>query len=284
MAIERLPSTGDAPRSTGVPASLVPGGAADSAGFPWAGRTFDHHETAFADDDGCASEALRAAVRELRAAAGSGDAERLAAAHAEALFELSGSRVLIPLLAEAGDLGLTPEGRTVEKTQELSIVTVAGPDGRRVMPVFSSVDAMRAWNPEARPIPVPMPQAALAAAQEQTDLIIVDPGTSECEIGVRRTQLEAVALAQRVSVPWADAEVRSAFREAAGEDPRVVDVRLAPGDPEARLLAPETDVVVELLPGLDRKALGEILAVMQQRWAASDLIAARVDSLRIVLR
>lgn len=243
MAIERLPSTGDAPRSTGVPASLVPGGAADSAGFPWAGRTFDHHETAFADDEGCASESLRAAVRELRAAAGSGDAERLAAAHAEALFELSGSRVLIPLLAEAGDLGLTPEGRTVEKTQELSIVTVAGPDGRRVMPVFSSVDAMRAWNPEARPIPVPMPQAALAAAQEQTDLIIVDPGTSEREIGVRRTQLEAVALAQRVRVPWADAEVRSAFREAAGEDPRVVDVRLAPGDPEARLLADRKSVV-----------------------------------------
>lgn len=290
MAIERLPSTGDAPRSTGVPASLVPGGAADSAGFPWAGRTFDHHETAFADDDGCASESLRAAVRELRTAAalrqaqGAVALEALAAAHAEALFELSGSRVLIPLLAEAGDLGLTPEGRTVEKTQELSIVTVAGPDGRRVMPVFSSVDAMRAWNPEARPIPVPMPQAALAAAQEQTDLIIVDPGTSECEIGVRRTQLEAVALAQRVRVPWADAEVRSAFREAAGEDPRVVDVRLAPGDPEARLLAPETDVVVELLPGLDREALGEILSAMQQRWAASDLIAARVDSLRIVLR
>lgn len=267
-----------------MPESLVAGGVADSAGFPWDGRSFDHHETAFSNDDGRASESLRAAIRELRSAAGSGDAERLAQTHAEALLELSGSRVLIPLLAEAGDLGVTPEGRAVEKTQELSIVTVAAPDGRCVMPVFSSVDTMRAWNAEARPIPVPMPQAVLAAAQEQTDLIIVDPGTSDSEIGVRRTQLEAVALAQRVRVPWADAEVRLAFREAAGEDQRVIDVQLAAGDPEARLLAPETDVLVELRPGLDREALSEILAAMQQRWAASDLIAARVDSLRVVLR
>ncbi len=291
MAIRKLPSTGDAPRSTGVPASLVPGGAADSAGFPWEGRSFDHHETAFADDDGSAPEPLVAAVRALRTAAeayrrGSGSADALgdlAEAHSKALLALSDSRVLIPLLAEAGDLGVTPEGRTVEKTQELSIVTVASPDGRRAMPVFSSVDAMRAWNPEARPIPVPMPQAALAAAQEQTDLIIVDAGTPERELGVRRTQLEAVALARRAVPSWADEAVQRAFREARDEDPRVFDIRLAPGDPEARLLAPEADAVLVLQPGLDREALGEIVDVVQRRWAASELIVERVDSLRVRL-
>ena len=68
MAIKRLPATGDAPRSTGVPESLVPGGAADSAGFPWEGRTFDHHGTAFADDDGSTPPELRAAVERVRAA------------------------------------------------------------------------------------------------------------------------------------------------------------------------------------------------------------------------
>lgn len=292
MAIEQLPSTGDTPRSTGVPDSLIPGGAADSAGFPWAGRTFDHHETAFAGDDGAASEQFRTAVRVLREAAesfrrGSGSAEstgRLAAAHADALLELSSTRVLIPLLAEAGDLGTTPDGRTVEKTQELSIVTVAAPDGRRVMPVFSSVDTMRSWNPAARPIPVPMPQVALAAAQEQTDLIIVDPGTPECELGVRRTQLEPVALGKRVSQPWANARIERSFLDAFEGDPRVFDLRLLPGDPEARLLTPETDVVIALRPGLDRDDLGRLLAAAQERWAASALIAASVDSLRVVLR
>lgn len=284
MAIQKLPSTGDAPRSTGVPASLAPGGEADSAGFPWAGRTFDHHETAFSDDDGRTPERLQTAVQEVRAAAESRDPMRLARAHSDAWFALSACRVLIPLLAEAGDFGVTAEGRTVEKSQELSIVTVAAPDGRRVMPVFSSVEAMRAWNPEARPIPVPMPQAALAAAQEHTDLIIVDPGTAHQEIGVRRPQLQAVALGERAVPAWADDEVVRSFREASAEDPRVFEIYLAPGDPEARLLVPETDVVFRLQAGLDREQVTAILTAAQQRWAASGTIAERVDSLRIVVR
>lgn len=284
MAIERLPSTGDAPRSTGVPASLVPGGAADSAGFPWAGRTFDHHETAFADDDGSVPESYRQAITALREATLSKSAVRVAEAQADALVALSGIRVLVPLLAEAGGFGLTPEGRTVEKTQELSIVTVAAPDGRRVMPVFSSVDSMRVWNPEARPIPVPAPQAAIAAAQEQTDLIIIDPGSPDLEFGVRRTQLEAMALGRWEVPGWADSEVAEAFAQVTATEPRVARVELAPGDPDARLLTPEVDAVVTLQPGLDREQLSEIIETVQRTWAASPIIAARIDSMRLVLR
>ncbi|NLB46754.1 MAG: SseB family protein [Microbacteriaceae bacterium] len=284
MAIERLPSTGDAPRSTGVPASLVPGGAADSAGFPWAGRTFDHHETAFADDDGSVPESYRQAITALREATLSKSAVRVAEAQADALVALSGIRVLVPLLAEAGGIGLTPEGRTVEKTQELSIVTVAAPDGRRVMPVFSSVDSMRVWNPEARPIPVPAPQAAIAAAQEQTDLIIIDPGSPDLEFGVRRTQLEAMALGRWEVPGWADSEVAEAFAQVTATEPRVARVELAPGDPDARLLTPEVDAVVTLQPGLDREQLSEIIETVQRTWAASPIIAARIDSMRLVLR
>lgn len=286
MAIKKLPSTGDAPRSTGVPESLVAGGPADSAGFPWEGRTFEHHGTDFADDDGETPDELRTAVSAVREVAGAvvrGDADpdALAEANADAILALSRVRVLIPLLAEAGDTGITPDGRTVEKSQELSIVTIAAPDGRRVMPVFSSVTAMRAWHADARPIPVPGPQAALAAAQEETDLIIVDPGNPEREFGVRRTQLRAVALGERCLPAWADPAVIEAFRASTARDPRVVEVLLVPGDPEARLLAPETDVVLRIASGLARDELQEVVTGLQQRWAASDLIAERVDSLRI---
>lgn len=275
-----------------MPASLVPGGAADSAGFPWAGRTFDHHETAFAGDDGSTPAELAAAIASLRTTAArfiqAGEPQRealeaLAQAHSNALLAVSGCRVLVPLLAEAGELGYTPDGRVVEKTQELSIVTVAGPDGRRVMPVFSSVDTMRTWNPEARPIPVPMPQAAIAAAQEGTDLIIVDPGTPSVELGIRRTQLEAVARALPCTAPWVDPAVMSAFQLSSAEDPRVLAVHLLPSDPEARLLAPELDVVLVLKPGLSQGEVNEVLARVQQRWSVSESIANRVDSLRIRL-
>lgn len=292
MAIKKLPSTGDAPRTTGVPDSVAPGGAVDSAGFPWAGRTFDHHGTAFADDDGVTPEALRAAVDALRAAAA--DLARaatvtqhdaalagLADRHAEAVGALGDARLLVPLLAEAGELGETEDGRLVEKTQELSIVTVAGPDGRRVMPVFSSVETMRRWNPEARPIPVPAPQAALAAAQERTDLIIVDPGTPERELGVRRPALRAVAERRPHRPAWSDPEVEAAFRTGASEEPVIRFVLTVPGDPEGRLLAPEIDVVVGIAPGLDGEELGRVLSRAQRRWAESPVIAERADSMRV---
>ena len=293
MAIKRLPSTGDAPRSTGVPDSLVSGGATDSAGFPWAGRSFDHHETAFADDDGTTPEIFRDAIDALRAAAsslrGATSAEgqraalgELAAAHADALVTLSRCRVLVPLVAEAGDIGETEGGRTVEKTQELSIVTVLGPDGRRVMPVFSCVEALRTWNSDARPIPVAAPQAALAAAQDDHALIIVDPGTAEREFGVRRTALQALAEGGVAQPAWADPDVERAFASGIAGDPRVSYTAIVPGDPEARLLAPEVDVVLGLVPGLDRESLRAVVQAASSVWSADPVIAERVDSLRVV--
>lgn len=284
MAIKRLPSTGDAPRSTGVPESLVPGGATDSAGLPWEGRTFDHHGTAFADDDGETPETVRDAVAHLRDAADDSDPHRLAAAHAEVIVALSQSRLLIPLVAEAGDLGQTPEGKTVEKTQELSIVTVASPDGRRVMPVFTSVERMRHWNAEARPIPVPGPQVAIAAAQEITDLLIVDAATADAEFGVRRPAFEGMALGEPTVPSWADPEVQRAFAESVADDPLIAEVHLAPGDPTARLIGPEVDVVIVLTERIDRDALTETLSRLQRSWNASSVIAERVDSMRVVPR
>lgn len=291
MAIKKLPSTGDAPRSTGVPDSLVPGGDVDSAGFPWAGRTFDHHDTAFADDDGAASATLIEAVRDMRDAAAAyveaadpHTVASLAKRRSALLMELSRSRVLIPLLAEAGELGETPDGRVVEKSQELSIVTVEGPDGRRVMPVFSSTEAMRAWNPESRPIPVPATQAALAAAQEGTDLIIVDPGSDTTQFGVRRTELEALALGKEHVPAWASEEVRAAFLAGAAGEKNIVALALLPGDPTGELMAPETEVHLLIEEGLDREQLTELLTGLQDRWSRDALIAEQVDSMRFVPR
>ena len=291
MAIKKLPSTGDRPRSTGVPESLAAGGAVDSAGFPWAGRTFDHHDTAFAGDDGAAPEAvlgLVAAVRAAAARAGSAstagdywDAVREAAnAQADAIAGFGAERFLVPMLAEAGALGQTPDGRTVEKSQELSIVTVAGPDGRRVLPIFSSVDTLLHWNPEARPIPVPGARAALAAAQDGTELMIIDAGTPEREFGVRRPALEALALGRRALPAWADADVQEEFRALGAADPRIAQLWLAPGELDARLLEPEVTVLLRYGDaGVDAHAA--VLAALQARIAASEIVADRVDSLTI---
>lgn len=243
----------------------------DSAGVPWAGRHFEHE--ASSDDDGSAPEALVRALAQFRA--GDGGEQAVVAA-------IRTSRLLVPLVAALKDSGVGPHGHVVDKSAELSIVTVSGPDGRDVLPAFSSVAAMQNWNPKARPVPSDAVRVALAAASEQTDLVVLD-ATSEAEFVIRRPALWAIAQ----SLPWipsyVDPEVLSEFMAAAEPEADVVRVELAPGDPHARLAGPELVVSLSLAPGLDKQSLDALLARLQQRWSESALIAARVDSLAVRL-
>ena len=248
-----------------------PTNSADSAGQPWKGRQFDTNS--FSGDDGSAPPKLIDALN--RFAAGT-------AGEQDVVDAFRTSRLLIPLVAHAGDVGVNEHGQTVDKTQELSIVTVAGPDGRNVLPVFSSVAAMQSWNAGARPVPADGIRVALAAASEKTELVVLDP-TSETEFALRRPALWAVAQ----SLPWAPAyanpDVLDAFLTSARSELAVLDVRLAPGDPRARLAGPELVAHLELVDGLTRAELDTVLARLAQRWAASDAIATMVDSLAVRL-
>lgn len=105
---------------------------ADSAGQPWQGRSFEAN--AFADDDGSAPAAFTAVMADFRSHDYLSD-ER-ARAHARAIDVIATSRLLAPLVAEAGDIGFTEDGLKVDKTQELSLVYVAGPNGRKRCPSF----------------------------------------------------------------------------------------------------------------------------------------------------
>lgn len=192
------------------------------------------------------------------------------------------SRFLIPLLATLGDSEIGDHGHLVDKTQELSIVTVTAPDGRNVLPVFSSVAAMTAWNPVARPVPADAVRIALAAASEHTDLVVIDP-TSESEFVLRRPALWAIAQ----SLPWVpsylDEAVADAVVAAATAEPAVRSVALAPGDPEARLAGPELVVRLTLIEGLTRPQLDAVLARVQAGWSRSEVIASHVDSMSVRL-
>ena len=244
---------------------------ADSAGIPFDGRSF--HANPAADDDGAADPRLVDAVLRFRA----GDLSI-----SEVIEALAPARLLVPLVTERGDEGIGAHGQLVDKTQELALVTVEGPDGRSVLPVFSSVEAMRTWNPVARPIPVAAPRAALAAAADQAGAIVHDPG-SPTEFAVRRTGFEALALGSRFVPCFADERVLEAFVEASAGEDALRAVQLAPGDPQARLTGPELVVALTLEPGLDRSELDALLARLSAAWAASAVIAERVDSIAVRL-
>ncbi len=251
--------------------------AADSAGTPWAGRSFQSNP--HAADDGRAPEALMAALRRFR----SGDGGQ-----GDVVAEFARSRLLIPLLAELGDPStgsgteVGAHGLPVDKSQELSIVTVGGPDGRRVLPVFTSVEAMSRWNPLARPVPADGVRVALAAADDGTDLVVIDPG-SESEFVLRRPAVWAVAQSQPWHPSFDSAEVRDAFERSIGTELAVLGVELAAGDPDARLSGPELVVHLALVAGLTRAELDAVLQRLAARWAADDAIATLVDSLTVRL-
>jgi hypothetical protein len=243
----------------------------DSAGVPWEGRSFDHTESS--DDDGSAPERLIEALRRFRSRE-LGEAEVVAAVRE--------SRLLIPLVAVLGASGQSEHGLVVDKSQELSIVTVEGPDGRNVLPVFTSVASMTAWNPKARPVPAVGPRVALAAASEGTDLVVIDP-TSTTEFAIRRPALWAMAKAEPWQPSYLDQEVLAEFIRAADPEPAVVAVQLAPGDPDARLAAAELVVHLSLVDGLDQAAIAALMSRLQNRWTESPLIAERVDSMAVRL-
>ncbi|TFD23745.1 SseB family protein [Cryobacterium sp. TMS1-13-1] len=248
-----------------------PANTADSAGQPWAGREFEANLDA--GDDGAAPAALAAALARFQARE---------AGEESVIDAIRGSRLLIPLVTKLGEAAVNARGQTVDKTQELSIITVEGPDGRAVLPVFSSTAAMAAWNPLARPVPADAVRVALAAAQEDTDLVVLDP-TSPGEFIIRRPALWAIAQ----SLPWtpsyASHFIADAFTASIATELSVLSVQLMAGDPLAQLKGPELVVQLELVDGLTQSDLDAILSRLGTRWSESEIITTGVDSLRVKL-
>lgn len=243
----------------------------DSAGVPWEGRSFEANP--HAGDDGSADPALLAALEAFRA--GTGDARAVVDAYRSA-------RLLIPLVAEKGDEGIGAHGLPVDKTQELSIVTVAAPDGRRVLPVFTSTDTMRRWDAAARPVPADGVRTALAAASDDTELIVIDPA-SPTEHVLRRPAVWAIGQQTRWEPPHTSAEVYTGLNESIAGELAVLDLAVEPGDPTGRLRGPELIVHLQLMQGLAQEELDAVLARLARRWAADDRVAVLVDSLTVKL-
>ncbi len=243
----------------------------DSAGVSWSGRQFEANS--WSGDDGSADVQLIKAIANLRS--GEGTSERV-------LDALRDARVLIPLLADLGESGVGAHGQTVDKSADLSIVTVETPDHQDGLPVFTSVAAMSAWNPKARPVPVFAPKAALAAAQEGNTRVIVDP-MSPTEYVVRRPAIAALAQGLPWVHPVRDERVHAAFAEAIKVSEKIVGFAVQDIDTLSLLDAAEVQLELRIVAGLTREELDPILQDLAKALAESHDIAEYVDSLRVKL-
>jgi hypothetical protein len=243
---------------------------ADSAGQPWEGRHFEPNPSAA--DDGSAPPEYVAAMSDFRAGAST---------IADVVEAVRGCRFLIPLVAVAGETGTTDAGVVVDKTQELSIITVVGPDGRPVLPVFSSVDTMRHWRPDARPVPADAVRVALAAAAEHTDRVVIDARSPETLLVLPRPAVWAIAQ----GVPWVpavdDPAVLEAIARPAAPHPEIWAVTLLAGDPQGRGEAPEVIVRLGIDDETSPERLRAIIAALSEAWAGDPTVAERIDALTV---
>lgn len=244
---------------------------ADSAGVPWEGRHFEANP--WSNDDGSASPQLLAAIAEFQA--GNSPAESVHEA-------LRSSRLLVPLIANLGESGEGAHGQTVDKSADLSIVSVSSPDGQSALPVFSSVAAMAAWNRSSRPVPIETARVALAAASEGNGRIILDPGAST-EFVIRRTAFRSLADGSEWTHPSQNPWIKQAFAAVIAGEPLVENFAIQNGDPQSRLSGPELQVFLKLKAGISEADLQALLERLSAGWAASGEIANGVDSLGIKL-
>ena len=74
------------------------------------------------------------------------------------------ARVLVPVVARGSE----------STAVEMAVPRLIGADGRHALPVFTSYDALRAWKPDARPVPMSGESAIAAALGEGYDAVVVD--------------------------------------------------------------------------------------------------------------
>ena len=116
-------------------------------------------EPAFPDDDGLIDPRLAQALGD--------DA---------AVFAVYGDvRVFVPIVAILGDVAT--DG--ADKSADMAAVFMTGADGRKALLTFSSVAALEAWSPLARPVPVRGREAAQAALDEGASALLLDLGTDD---------------------------------------------------------------------------------------------------------
>jgi hypothetical protein len=189
------------------------------------------------------------------------------------------NRFLIPLVAHAGDDFDSDNPVMEDKVQELSVVTVAGPNGEKVIPVFTSATAMKTWNAEARPIPIDAQRVALAAASEHTDRIVVNPGTDS--IVLRRPVVWSIAQGADYRAPWESPEFVADTRDLLGDIANLIEIGVASGDPGSTGAGSDVTLGLFVAAGLAPEVIRAVIDSVQARVSASDLFTSRVDALTL---
>ncbi|WP_061964571.1 SseB family protein [Demequina aurantiaca] len=227
-------------------------------------------ESIFADDDGSADARLAQALIKY---------SRGKAPLTDVVDALAYARVLVPVLASGDERFIGKHGLEQDEVASTGVVAVQMPDGRAALPVFTDVDAMKAWNAEARPIPAEGPRAALAAMAEEWSTLVINPGMET--VLIPRPAVWALGQGEdwkpAVTDGVVDGEILEAVRAAVRTDAQLRGVDAVAGR------GAEVAIVLSLAAGLTQPEVDDLVQRVQSQLAQSSVVATRIDSLELRL-
>jgi hypothetical protein len=155
------------------------------------------------------------------------------------LAALADSRLLVPVLPMPGEDVATATAEP-PRGSEMATPALVGRDGRRALVAFTCTDAVRRWQPAARPVPVPA-AAVFQAAAEESSAVVVDVA-GPVPLAVEGTRLAALAGGGPPPRMHEDPDVWERIAAAAGRVAPGIRVRLSAPPPGAEFtleLAPK---------------------------------------------
>lgn len=232
----------------------------DSAGVSWKGREVT--DTGFGDDDGSADPAVLAALDNRDDEVG-------------LLRVLKDARLLVPIVADPTEV--VQQGHLeADRAADMAVAVLVAPDGTRALPAFTSLDALHAWDPQARPSPVTSWRAAQAAVSERADVIVVD--VAGASVALRPSMVWALAMGRDWAPAHLDDHVREAVDAAVAAETDVAGADLEDGG------RGELRIVLFVRPGLEPDQLQAIAQRIGEQLATDGETRARIDAVSFAIR
>jgi len=270
-----------------VAALAQAGSPADSAGQSWDGRDLSGEGNPlhnFDKDDGSADLKVMNALSELRAGRGS---------EAEVHQAMATARVFIAVVAQLGEEAMGEHGFAADKEADMALVKIKAPDGRMALPIFTTVERLQAWHKEARPVAVFAPRAALSAASEECQLLVLDPG-SDFTFVLRRPGVWNLAKQIQWIPSYQNQQIADLVHNATEGFTQLQAVKLAPGrgvgsrtkDGQVVLgggSGPELNLQFVFAPKTPPNQAQEITRAIQGRLSQMTEFTEAVDSLELSL-
>jgi hypothetical protein len=185
----------------------------------------------------------------------------------DALRALAAARFLVPVVAI---LTVQDQETKAEKESEMALPTLIGNDGRAAIIAFTSMQAMMAWRPDARPVVAPAARVWHAAVAEGQAVVIDVAGPSP--FVVEGARLVSLAHGEQPPFPHEDPDIRAVIEAVVAAEPTITNYILAPGGVGAHA-GSGADLAVTL-------RLADALATEPARRAAQAIALALAPRLR----